>query len=362
MSFSLNIVFGLVLLASVTIVVIYCLNKKDADADTMITKAGTISSLLVNPKNASANGLLIRHQSSLPNSGSAYASGENIIKNSFLVSAGTIRPWPALSGLQYGVEEIKVYSQRKAEFMSGMSQEEKERFEKLKSMRLVLSPGFNKINSVFSAFESASEVEASNTEKFVEAIANKIESSLSFDPPEATESRDKSVTSSNMSINLRFKSYMKRKAKKQDINLKSYLLHTCQALNKWFHDKLEGAITGPRCLTMTLIYLKRIRAHQPSFSLSVFNVHNVLGVLILISAKFSEDVELCNQYWAFITKMKVETLNSLEKELCFSADFNFSVAFKDVLQIFEEYDLNEFGSDVLDQWKARQKSTEKYDI
>lgn len=63
-----------------------------------------------------------------------------------------------------------------------------------------------------------------------------------------------------------------------------------------------------------------------SFSLTIFNIHKVFAVSMLLAAKYSEDEIITNTYWARVAMISLEELNRIESAFCSALGFNLYVS------------------------------------
>lgn len=331
------------------------------------SKNGTISSLLVRnqiskeniKKNSSFN--LIHGTDSNP---LGFLQSNNTLEksfklNSFLVSAGSQRPFPPSAHLPMGFDNLMELSQRRGDFLSDMSQDEKERIEQIKNLKLsVGTQSFIKIDSIFPNpdIEAGKELSSAEVEpaKFVDKVCETLNKEIrSVEQVDVVDPKSSSFTST---VKQKFKQFVRTKQPK--ISISAYILRLVVAVNTWFSERKGKHLTGVRCLIMSLVYLRKMKINEKYFELNVFNIHRIFSSLILISAKFSEDIDIPMSYWSEVSGVPVDVLSDLEKELCFSADFDFSIEFKEVVLIFEEYQLDDFAGEVLDEWKKRELAIE----
>lgn len=127
-----------------------------------------------------------------------------------------------------------------------------------------------------------------------------------------------------------------------EVTLERYLFRLVTALSRWFSEDAPNEVVGIRCLLISLVYLQKIWAIEPDFTLTVFNVHRLFSIMMLISAKFSEDELISNQYWADICGIGLAELNRLENDFCLSSGFNFYVDPDDLNQLYVEFGLSQF--------------------
>ena len=125
-----------------------------------------------------------------------------------------------------------------------------------------------------------------------------------------------------------------------EIALERYLYRLVTGLNRWFYDDPNVEIAGIRSLLICLIYLVKIKQLEQHFVLTVYIVHRLFGVMMLVAAKFSEDEPISNAYWAEIAGMEMEELNELEEAFCFSSGFNFFVTPSELAKMYQEYGLD----------------------
>lgn len=139
------------------------------------------------------------------------------------------------------------------------------------------------------------------------------------------------------------------------VDLEHYLFRLVTGLNRWFSDDPSIEVVGLRSLLISLIYINKIKQAQPTFSLTVFNVHRLFAVSILTAAKFSEDQVLSNAYWSDISGITLAELNVLEHEFCFASGYNFYIVEEDLSCLYHEFGLQFVQSGVI-----RKRTTESF--
>lgn len=60
--------------------------------------------------------------------------------------------------------------------------------------------------------------------------------------------------------------------------------------------------SGISTLILSLIYQKRMKGRNSNFKLSIFNVHRVFAVTMLLAAKYSEDELITNKFWSKVIR------------------------------------------------------------
>lgn len=113
------------------------------------------------------------------------------------------------------------------------------------------------------------------------------------------------------------------------IDIESYLLRLSSGLSAWYLDTTEESTPdeydiGLRCILIALEYLSKLK-QQDEFELTVYNVHRLFAVMVLVAAKFTEDEIMSNAYWSTVAGLTLEDTNILEDRFCFKLDFDFYV-------------------------------------
>ena len=128
-----------------------------------------------------------------------------------------------------------------------------------------------------------------------------------------------------------------------DIGLEKYLYRLVTGLNRWFSDDPNVKEIGMRSLLLCLIYFTKIRQSEKNFTLTVYNVHRLFAVTMLLAAKFTEDKLISNGYWADIAGLDMEELNELEECFCFESGFDFFVSQNEIIRMYREFGLAELA-------------------
>lgn len=166
------------------------------------------------------------------------------------------------------------------------------------------------------------------TKAEIDKLDRKIQSSNASTTPEALVNQP-----------LNFSSFSATPGTVQIRNLDRYLMKLVIALNTWFPAGEENPFVGIRSLLISLIYLERVYAKLPSFTLTVFNVQQLFAVMMLVAAKFTEDEVISNRYWAHMSAINFKTLNTLEEHFCQVLDYDFFLRENDLLALYNQYGL-----------------------
>lgn len=126
-----------------------------------------------------------------------------------------------------------------------------------------------------------------------------------------------------------------------NMQLDKYIFRLILGLNRWFVEDSNAEMVGIRCLLISLIYLQKIRQRERAFTLTVYNIHRLLCVTMVLAAKFTEDELISMDYWGDVAGLDMEEVNQLEEEFCFSSGFDFFVTQQELDAIYNSYGLAE---------------------
>ncbi|XP_062164686.1 cyclin-U4-1-like [Alnus glutinosa] len=82
---------------------------------------------------------------------------------------------------------------------------------------------------------------------------------------------------------------------------------------------------SPSCFIVAYVYLDRFTQRQPSLPVNSFNVHRLLITSVLVSAKFMDDMNYNNAYYAKVGGISTTEMNLLEVDFLFGLGFQLNV-------------------------------------
>lgn len=128
----------------------------------------------------------------------------------------------------------------------------------------------------------------------------------------------------------------------QNVPLKYFLQILMYQLNDWFYEDIKSLEVGTRCLFLSFLYIDRLY-NRRDFVLSWYNVYLMFGTLMLVSAKFTEDEIITNEFWAEVLGVDREQLDKMEQNLCFSLGFDFAFKPEELTEIFRLFGEKEYN-------------------
>lgn len=119
------------------------------------------------------------------------------------------------------------------------------------------------------------------------------------------------------------------------LDFEDYLIRLMQGLNEWYkkYETVKSYEIGTRCLVLALLYLDQMKINFSEFTLNVYNAHCLFAILMLVSAKFTEDEMITNSYWSVVSGLDLDQVSHLETVLCFKVGFDFSIATETLAKI-----------------------------
>ena len=97
------------------------------------------------------------------------------------------------------------------------------------------------------------------------------------------------------------------------ISLENYIKRLVRLSTAWIEEDIR-VNNNLNLLLITLIYYKRIKRANESFSLNWFNVHRFVAVSYLAAFKYHEDNTPDNNVYSNISGIELQELNDLENE------------------------------------------------
>ncbi|TKY68882.1 Cyclin-U4-1 protein [Spatholobus suberectus] len=82
---------------------------------------------------------------------------------------------------------------------------------------------------------------------------------------------------------------------------------------------------SPSCFIVAYVYLDRFTQRQPSLPINSFNVHRLLITSVMVAAKFMDDMNYNNAYYAKVGGITKIEMNFLELDFLFGLGFHLNV-------------------------------------
>mmetsp|Transcript_32757 Transcript_32757/g.53130 ORF Transcript_32757/g.53130 Transcript_32757/m.53130 type:complete len:214 (-) Transcript_32757:581-1222(-) len=128
------------------------------------------------------------------------------------------------------------------------------------------------------------------------------------------------------------------------------------AIDSYLDRIFKYASCSSACFVLAMIYIERVIAREPSFTITSLNVHRVVVTSTLLANKFLDDLFYNNSYWAKIGGVTNAEINALELDMLFLLDFDLSVS----PALFDEYVQRLFYADSILTGNAKGDSQQYY--